>query len=607
MADDFEQELVARLRRGTSAPPVAVTPGPVDDPEAAIIARLRADALTTRLVTPTKENPRGQVLETPGWNMGMSVAQGMTQGLLPQIAADVRTPREYNFLRPWESSVSGNKQYEQQLEQLRAAREAYNRENPGKALVGELGGSMATAIPAMAAGAGALGIGGRAITAAAPWTEGIVNFLSGASKVPQLKAASQAVRGAVEGVEGAALSSGLSDAPLSEQLATGGGIGMVAGPIGGVLSSKYGSNVNRTTADSAQALIDQGVKIAAGDIPGANVVQKGLQKVFGTGAAPREQFTEALSKHAGYPTKEINQEWVNTAKKTEGKVMEDIQSVYKIPSRDTDLVLDLDSARLRALGKFSDPADIKKVNSFFDKLDTHAMKGIDGPIYKNIVEKDGLISNFVTGDQFRKVAGDVREIFDDAWGRHLPDGKKALWDEARKRYRVIDTIDNSMGATGAAEGVYNPKKLLAAVERKYGNVENAGELGLLARGGQFLEPPSGAPAGKHGIAKIGGTGVLIGGAFADVASGGQVHHNLMSMIGPIMQHPENYALPLAGLATLLGGAKMVHGAVNSPRATQYLLDVSRGSRDPLLHGLNPYVLAPTELYNKSRGSTNSGE
>ncbi len=600
MADDFEQELIARLRRGTSASPVAVTPGPADDPELALIARLRADALGQQLAAPTKENPRGQVLDTPGWNMGMSVAQGMTQGLLPQIAADVRTPREYNFLRPWESSVSGNKQYEQQLEQLRAAREAYNRENPGKALVGELGGSMATAIPTMAAGAGMLAPAGRAISALGPWGAGLVDFLSGAStgaaRIPSL-----ATRGAVEGAESAALSSGLSDKPLGEQMKTGAGVGAVVNPVVGKIADKLGSHVSRTSAESAQALLDAGVPVRAGQIPGSNKVAQGLDKIFGGGAvSQREEFATALSKHAGYPTKEINQEWVNTAKKTEGKVMEDIQSVYKIPPRDTDLILGLDSARLRALNKFSDPTDIKKINTFFNKLDTHAAKGIDGPIYKNIVEKDGLIGNFVSGDQFKKVAGDVRDIFDDAWGRHLPTDKKSMWDEARKRYRVIDTIDNSMGASGASEGVYNPKKLLAAVERKYGNVENAGELGLLARGGQFLEPPGAAPASaKHPAMKTVGGLALAGAAGAAASEGSKViTHWGPEALAALSQHPETFALPLALAAGIYGGGKMANSALNSPRATQYLLDVSMGSRSPTLRGTNPLIPLLVEGYNR---------
>jgi hypothetical protein len=69
-------------------------------------------------------------------------------------------------------------------------------------------------------------------------------------------------------------------------------------------------------------------------------------------------------------------------------------------------------------------------------------------------------------------------------------------------------------------------------------------------------------------------------------------------IAALTQHPESYALPLLLAAGLYGGAKVGNAALNGPRATQYLLDVSRGSRNPLLMGNNPLLPMLVEGYNR---------
>lgn len=604
MADNFEQELIARLRRGTSAPPVAVTSGPADDPEAAIIARLRADALTTRLVAPTKENPRGQVLPTPGWDMGKSIVHGMTQGWLPNImgafgAGKLSDVYSEALKNPTGEAPDFTKRYEARTAEIQQARKDYERENPGKALVGELGGSLATAVPAMATGAGMLAPVGKAISGLGPWGAGLVDFLSGASqgaaRIPSL-----ATRGAVEGTAAAALSSGLSEKPLGEQMKTGAAVGAVLNPVVGKIADKLGGHVSRTTAESAQALLDAGVPVRAGQIPGSNKVAQGLDKLFGGGnAQQREAFGERLTGHAGLPEKEINQAWVAKNDQRVGKVMNDIQSVYSIPALEPGLVNDLSAVRRYAVDNLSVDNAVK-VDGFIRKLEENLYNPMTGGVYKNLTQKGGLLDNMSKDKDIANVVPKLREAMDDAWGRSLPGDKKAAWDEARKHYKVTRVIDDSMGAAGAAEGVYNPKKLLKAVEDRYGNVENAGELGLLARGGQFLEPPGAAPASaKHPAIKTVGGLALAGAAGAAASEGSKViTHWGPEALAALSQHPETFALPLALAAGIYGGGKMANSALNSPRATQYLLDVSMGSRSPTLRGTNPLIPLLVEGYNR---------
>lgn len=595
---DFEQELIARLRRGTSAAPVEVTPGPADDPEAALIARLRADALTSKITTPsTKENPRGQVLDTPGWGMGAATLNGMLQGYLPQLYAGAAA-------RPFVQTNETERQrakadYEKKLADITFAKKNYGEENPGKALVGEIGGSASTLIPAMAAGAGAIAPIGAGIARAAPWAAGLVDFLSGAGS-GAMRLPSLATRGAVEGAGAAAGSSGLSDKPLGEQMKTGAGIGALVNPVVGGIAAKLGSHVNATTAETAQALLDQGVAIRAGDIPGSNKAAQVLNKVFGGGTAQqREQFGEKLTGYAGLPEKEVSQGWVAKNDARVGKVMNDIQSVYSIPAMESGLVNDLAGVRKHAIDNFSVDNAVK-VNGFVNKIEENLYSPLNGAVYKNLTQKGGLLDNMSKDKDIATAVPKLREALDDAWGRALPADKKAAWDEARRHYKVTRVIDDSMGASGAAEGVYNPKKLLKAVEDRFGNVENAGDLGMLARGGQFLEAPGAAPASaKHGTAKMVGN-MALGGAAAVAASEGSkvITHMGPEAIAALTQHPESFALPLLLAAGLYGGAKMGNAALNGPRATQYLLDVSRGSRNPLLIGNNPMLPMLVEGYNR---------
>lgn len=595
---DYEQELRERLRRGTSAAPVEVTPGPADDPEAALIARLRSQVLADKIAVPaTRANARGQVLPVPDWNMGMAVGNGMLQGFLPKLAAGI-SARPFVQTTP-EEHAAAQADYEKKLADMTAARENYGRENSGKALVGELGGSMATLIPVMAAGGSGLAAIGSRIAGAAPWASGLVDFLSGASS-GAMKLPSLAARGAAEGAEAAAGSSGLSDKPLEEQIRTGAGIGAVVNPVVGAVASRMGSHVNATTAETAQALLDQGVPVRAGQIPGSNKIAQGLDKVFGGGnAAQREAFGEKLTGYAGLPEKEVSQGWVAKNDQRVGKVMNDIQSVYSIPAMESGLVNDLAGVRKHAIDNFSVDNAVK-VNGFVNKIEENLYNPMNGAVYKNLTQKGGLLDNMSKDKDIATAVPKLREALDDAWGRALPADKKAAWDEARRHYKVTRVIDDSMGASGAAEGVYNPKRLLKAVEDRFGNVENAGDLGMLARGGQFLEPPGAAPSSAHGgLSKLAGKGLLFGAGAVTASAGGHVATHLNpAMIMEAMQHPEVYTLPIAGLTAALGGAYGLNKMMNSPRATQYLLDVSRGSRNPMLMGNNPALPMLVEGYNR---------
>lgn len=555
------------------------------------VARLRPDAITAQLASPpSKANPKGYQLNVPDWNVGKAILNGMMQGYLPQMQAIGRSGglTEGGGL----PDEGFNARYALNTAELKSARNAYEKENPGKALVGEIGGSMSTIIPAMAMGAGVVGAGARAI----PGIVSLADFLSGSRA---LAPALSAIRGGTEGVAAGVGGSGLSDAPLKDQATIGGLAGMILGPLGGAFNRMFGSHVTGTAADTAQALLDQGIAVRAGQIPGSNKAAQGLDKVFGGGnAAQREQFAEKLTSHAGLPEKEVSQDWVTRNDQRIGKTMNDIQSVYSIPQLEPGLLHDLSAVRSDAISNMS-VENAQKVSDFVRKIEDNTFSDMNGATYKNITQKGGILDNMSKDKDIASAVPQIREALDAAWGRALPADKKAAWDQARREYKVTRTIDDSMGVTGAAEGVYNPKKLLPAVEKRYGNTDNAGDLGLLARGGQFLEPPGAAPASSHGMSKLVNKGLLFGAGVAAADAGGHIaNHVSTEMLMSALQHPETYALPVAGLGAALGGGYGLNKALNGPRATQYLLDVSRGSRAPMLQGNNPLLPFAVESYNR---------
>lgn len=588
MAQDMLDEASALLSGGPSDTYVA----PKADMHDEAVARLRPDAIAEQLAkAPSKANAKGYQLDVPDWNAGKAILNGMVQGYLPQMQA---ISRSGGLLEgggiPDESF---NTRYGQNVRELKASREAYDKENPGKSLTGEIGGSMATMIPALATGAGAIGAGARAI----PGITSIADLLTGSRAIAPVL---QSMRGGAEGIASGVGASGLSDASVKEQATTGGLVGALLGPLGGAYNRMFGSHVTGTAADTAQALLDQGVGLRAGQIPGSNKPAQLLDKVFGGGnAEQRAQFGQKLTGFAGMPEKEVSQNWVSRNDARIGKTMNDIQSVYSIPQLEPGLLHDLSSIRSDAISNMS-VENAQKVSDFVRKIEDNTFSDMNGATYKNITQKGGILDNMSRDPDIASAVPKLREALDDAWDRALPADKKAAWDQARKEYKVTRTIDDSMGATGASEGVYNPKKLLPAVEKRYGNTDNAGDLGLLARGGQFLEPPGAAPASaKHGAAKTIGT-LALGGAAAAAASEGShvLTHWGPEALAALSSHPETMALPLALASGLYGAGKAANSALNGPRATQYLLDVSRGSRQPMLHGNNPLIPFGVEAYNR---------
>lgn len=592
MYDDF----LTRMRAGTAAPAVAVVPTPKADMFDEYIAKFRPEALADALgkkATPAKsyaervKDSPGQVVETPGYGTGESILNGLLQGFYPQAFAAG-------------SSLFG-KDYSKSLAEKEISKKQFSEQNPGMSAATEITGSVASLLPMMALGQEYMAApAGRMLATALPRAgTAIADFLGGAS-TGALKVPSLAARGAIEGATGATIASGLSDKPLAEQAKTGAILGAGLNPVLNIAGAKLSSKINPTSVESAQALIDQGIPVRAGQIPGASPITAGLDKVFSRGknAKQNEAFSEALTEHAGLPAKNIDQKWVSANDTRIGTTMNNIQSVYTIPALETGLVNDLAAIRANATANMS-VQNAAKVDDMVNKLEQNVLNPMNGKIYQNITQKNGILDNFSKDKDIGSAVQQAREALDSAWGRALPADKKAAWDQARREYKITRTIDDSMGATGAAEGEYNPKRLLAAVERRFGNTANAGELGDLARGGQFLKAPGEGFLHGHSPYKLPlqvGMGIAGGAAVTEGVK--RASHYAPEFLAQMAHDPATYVGPAIGAGAAVGGGSILNWLLNRPAATQHLLDVTMGKASPILRGVNPALPFLVEGYNR---------
>lgn len=617
---DFFDEIVNNLRSGPQNTPTTAQPVASPDMMDQHVAIMRAEALAAALEKKKKKAPMpgdiggmlpeasiGEVQAVPGYSSGESLLNGLLQGYYPQIFGGLAAKP---FIQTNEKErAAASADYAKRMEEKTAAKKEFAVQNPGMALSTELGGSVASALPMMAAGQEYMAAPmGQMLRGLAPKVGGAIADFLGGSSTGAMTVPSMAARSGVEGVANAGISSGLSERPLNEQLTTGGVIGMGAGPVLRIAGDKLSSKINSTSAESAQALIDQGIPVRAGQIPGASPVTSTLDKIFSRGknAEQNELFSEALTGHANTSAtpatrtiaKDIDQKWVAKNDARVGKVMNDIQSVYSIPALDNDMLTGLAKVRADATANMS-VDNAKKVGQLVDKIEENALNPINGKIYQNITRKEGVLDNFGKDKDIQSAVHQVRDVLDDAWGRSLPVDKKASWDAARRDYKITRVIDDSMGASGAAEGAYNPKKLLAAVEKRFGNVENAGELGELARGGQFLKAPGEGIMSGHSPYKLPlqvGMGVAGGAAVSEGVK--RASHYAPEFFAQMAHDPATYVGPAIAAGGALGGGSIMNWLLNRPAATQHLLDVTMGRKSPVLRGVNPVLPFAVEGYNR---------
>lgn len=478
--------------------------------------------------------------------------------------------------------------------------------NPISSALAETGGSLATALPAIAlGGAGVAGAGNAlmnsaravpALASAVPAAEGVGSFLSGVAGAGKglgnmlMRGGSLAANGAIQGATAGAISSGLSDQPIGDQVTQGAKLGAVGGvafpvigsAVGGLTNKLLGAaSVSPETAQLAQAARDTyNIPIRAGQIsesPGVRFLDSSLSRTPGMGytaanAAQGSAFNTAVANTFGETADKITPQVMAAAKTRIGGVMNDVASKSSIV-QDAPFIAGLKNVAQEA-GSVLAPSEQKILGTQMQNVMSKFENGqpMTGEAYQALTRTGSPLDRVMNSNDsnLRHYAGQIKDTLDDALERSTPPDQLAALQQARSQYKAMKTIEPLVASS--VDGSVSPAKLMTAVKSSYSNMAygGGGQLGDLARIGQrFLkEPPSSGTAERlqsgSFINKLGNLGIAATGA------------------GTVLPFAAPYAsdavVPaLASMAAGYGAGRIASSVLRSPGAANRLINSSLGN------------------------------
>lgn len=476
-----------------------------------------------------------------------------------------------------------------------ANREAFESryQDVGGATAGRITGQVAATAPLMLAG-------GEIVAPAARMLGPAGEFLAGRAGGNLItQTASRAAQGAIQGAEGAALTSGQSDAPLGEQVATGAALGGLLGPVVPAVTSGIGNTVNRMTqspvatevADLARVAMDRwNIPLRSGQIAGtadrsAAIADSNLIGATGSGygrnaAEQGRAFTRAVSTTIGEDVDAITPEVMAEARRRIGGTMNDIAARTQIVVDDA-MLNDLAAVGSQAREIGLDPGQIAALDRQIDKITDLAIKNdgaIPGDAYQTIVGHKSSLQRMQSSGQgaLRDLANDIRNAVDGGLERSAPQDVREALTRARYEYKNLKTIEDLAEKAGP-DGQISPAQLLGRVRAKFDNFAygGGGDLGELARIGQTFmkEPPNSGTAPR--LMEMIKRNALGGGLVAG-AGGAQ-----------LLNQPEVAAQMLLAGAAVQGarvGNNAIQGALrnNAPLTNRLLSSQTGAAASPLM-------------------------
>ncbi len=548
--------------------------GPVT-PKEAITAEAIAEAL--RLLPPAEQSLIRE--QTSSWNAGANMANAATGGaLLPVmewLAGTMGYPMPGRF---------------------REAKKQWEQENPLYGATTEIIGSLPLALGAAAVGQHYIAVPAARIAATA--APRLLEAFPSAARV-----LGEAFGGGVQGAAGALATSGLSDRPVMDQMREGAAFGAVANPVmyAGRRVIGLESSFTPETLNAAKAAQRAGIPLRPGQLQGASWglrLQEALSGQPGRERALYNRLSEAL----GNPTGVIDQQWLNSTRRQHGNVMEIIEMANKwTPDQRT---LNEMSALRSALSSRMDTANEQKVRGLIEDVAKNiishgGMAGIPGKVFKNMVGKDGLVTQFTKNENpaVAAAAKELKEILEGTYGRTLPQSEREAWTKARQSYKFLSAIDEQL-STGKP---LDPNALVKAVESRTGGdytKARVGDvnLGDIAHGASAVMKPGQGVSLHPTHTQRTGLGLAANLALAGGATGGLgaaylAHEPTREMARQIAHDPIGTAAPVAGsaLATLLG-LKLLGSRVNTPKALERTIEAARRGAEPQhFGGVNPLL------------------
>jgi hypothetical protein len=377
----------------------------------------------------------------------------------------------------------------------------------------------------------------------------------------------QTAAGMAGGAVGEATDSPLLGAATAMAVPVGIGVGQrLANPVRASLPPEQ----SRLAGVAAQ----EGIPLTPGQQTGSRPLQA-MESVFGTmplTSGPQraiqqgqsKAFNQAVLKRAGIEADTATPEILEEASKRLGAQFDNLSNQTTI-NFDDDLLKSLNKVSERYATKL--PTNVRPiVDSYVSDLGKYA-DGMPGTVYqqarsdltrqaKATANSDPTLSMTLRG---------IRDALDDAAERSLPGELKQAWQDVRRQYGNLKTIEKAMSNTtsGAAAGDISPTQLSQAVKQGGNYARGGGDLNELSRvGTAFLrdQVPNSGTAERAMMANL-----LTGGVAGTVGIG---------------------VNPLAGIATLL-----------APRAAQMAYNTAP-VQNWLTKGLqqaDPGTLSPVAL------------
>jgi hypothetical protein len=474
-------------------------------------------------------------------------------------------------------------------------------------------GVTAATLPAMALGQeyAAIPLASRLATIG-PRAAQAVDFLSGSGGV-----LSSATRGALEGAEASGLEYPYTkyahpeDATdLKGNLLRGAVTGAALRPGSNLLFGR--SAISQENADAALSALRQGVPIRPGQVPGAARGFSWLDSLASgnANAGQRTAWNRAVTRTAGLESADITPQWANQAERLHGGTMENIALNHQLDPHDPHLNANMLNIydQAQGLGLFNAPNSRldaegrRNFNRIWNSVNgeilqgIHSGNGVAGTVYQGWTQRGGLLYEAMKDPTMRPYARAMKDAVDDAWGRSIQNSAHPedflAWQNARRYYKNVQSIKDDIDEK---TGEYDPRKLLADVQKRSstGFAAGAGDIGALARVGQWMAKPNAPPQTETPFYRAARHALYGAEAAGGIGLAGLGNHLMPDLTEHLLSTAGDPAT-LAALGISAASAKTAANVLANPRVATHLLNVAAGLRSPLFRDVNP--LAPAAVF-----------
>jgi hypothetical protein len=378
--------------------------------------------------------------------------------------------------------------------------------------------------------------------------------------------------GGVEGAAAGALTSGLHEDPLGEQVASGAGIGAIATPLAETLTGRLRSAVGPFQAKIAPHLAkmldkleQRGVSLPPGhmlvDDPKVRKLGERIVKVDENELL--ETYTKDVARHLGMKSDTITPGQIDAHKRELGQMFDDVYKKSYIDV-DPDFITDLQGIRRAAQRQFHPDSDsMRSVDHVLGQVRDFARQGrISGEQLEELLKyRSGVIGALKKKSDTGDLGRDLHNAIDRALYRSLNAGpfpRTALLDDLAKAKRQWrDTIAVEKAADKSGSGIINPRALLGAAQKT--GTEELKELGHL---GQLL--PRATPHG--GAAEATGLGSHVDRLWQETQHLGKTGKVAAATAGAAYMIPE--LAGVAGTHALPGAVGLGVGAYIASKANE---------------------------------------